>query len=178
VTIDVVYETHSTTEDNERGFATGWLPGRLSTVGREQAAAMGARRRDDGIDAVFTSDLGRALETVAIAFGGTGVPVLHDWRLRECDYGEWNGGPVDVVHGNRRAHLDDAYPGGETWREAVGRCGRAVADLPSRWDGRRVLVVGHVATFWGLEHAGRGIPLESLVDAPFVWREGWEYQLG
>jgi hypothetical protein len=24
VTIEIVYETHSTTEDNERGIATGW----------------------------------------------------------------------------------------------------------------------------------------------------------
>jgi hypothetical protein len=30
VTVGLVYETHSITEDNERGIATGWLPGRLS----------------------------------------------------------------------------------------------------------------------------------------------------
>jgi hypothetical protein len=31
--IELVYETHSTTEDNEAGRATGWLPGeyRLDT---------------------------------------------------------------------------------------------------------------------------------------------------
>jgi hypothetical protein len=30
VTIRIVFETHSTTEDNENGIGTGWLPGRLS----------------------------------------------------------------------------------------------------------------------------------------------------
>ena len=30
MTIELVFETHSTTDDNERGFATGWLPGVLS----------------------------------------------------------------------------------------------------------------------------------------------------
>jgi hypothetical protein len=37
VGIELVFETHSTTEDNEQGRATGWLPGRLSDRGRLQA---------------------------------------------------------------------------------------------------------------------------------------------
>jgi hypothetical protein len=28
--IQIVFEAHCTTEDNEKGVATGWLPGRLS----------------------------------------------------------------------------------------------------------------------------------------------------
>ncbi len=38
--IEIVYETHATTEDNESGMATGWLPGRLSDVGRANAALL------------------------------------------------------------------------------------------------------------------------------------------
>jgi 2,3-bisphosphoglycerate-dependent phosphoglycerate mutase len=57
--IDIVYETHSISEDNEQGIATGWLPGRLSDAGRNNAAALGRRRSDDGLAAVFVSDLER-----------------------------------------------------------------------------------------------------------------------
>jgi 2,3-bisphosphoglycerate-dependent phosphoglycerate mutase len=101
VSVDIVFETHSTTEDNEFGVATGWLPGRLSASGRSQAREMGGRRRGDGLAAVFTSDLRRAAETVELAFDGTGPPVLCDWRLRECDYGDLNGAPAAEVHGER-----------------------------------------------------------------------------
>jgi broad specificity phosphatase PhoE len=174
---EIVFETHSTTEDSERGLATGWLPGKLSAAGREQAREMGERRRGDRLAALFTSDLDRAVETVTIAFGHSTVPVLHDWRLRECDYGEQNGMPVADVHGLRREHLDVPYPGGESWRQAVARVGGFLDDLPSRWAGVRVLVVGHTATRWALEHILTGIPLEALVDAPFEWRPGWEYVL-
>ena len=80
--IELVYETHSTTVDNEERRGTGWLPGELSAVGREQARALGARRRDDGLDAVFSSDLERAVETARIAFDGTEIPRFLDWRLR------------------------------------------------------------------------------------------------
>jgi 2,3-bisphosphoglycerate-dependent phosphoglycerate mutase len=175
--VEIVFETHSLTEDNERGIATGWSPGRLSDRGRALAAELGARRADDGISTVFTSDLARALQTASVAFGGSGIPVLHDWRLRECDYGDANGAPAAEVHHDRAAYIDRPYPGGESWRQAVHRVGRFLGDLPLRWSGRRVLVIGHVATRWAFEHLIDGEPLEELVAAEFAWREGWEYRL-
>jgi 2,3-bisphosphoglycerate-dependent phosphoglycerate mutase len=178
VAIELVYETHSTTVDNEQGRATGWLPGELSEQGRAQARQLGRRREDDGIAAVFSSDLARAVETASVAFAGSGIPVLYDWRLRECDYGQLNGMPVAELHTGRREHLDRPYPGGESWRQAVARVGRFLGDLPLRWDGRRILVIGHVATRWGLDHLIDGVRLEDLVEQDFAWREGWEYRLG
>jgi broad specificity phosphatase PhoE len=175
--IEIVFEVHQLSEDNERGVATGWLPGRLSAQGRGFARQMGERRRADGIAAVFTSDLARAVETVAIAFEGSDVPVLQDWRLRECDYGDLNGMPVPEVLADRRVHLDAPFPGGESWRQAVDRAGGLLADLPRRWSGARVLVVGHVATKWALDHFVDGVPVEDLVATDFVYQEGWEYRL-
>ncbi|OLB65035.1 MAG: histidine phosphatase family protein [Actinobacteria bacterium 13_2_20CM_2_72_6] len=175
--VQLVYETHSITVDNERGVATGWLPGQLSARGRELAAELGRRRRSDGISAVFVSDLTRALETAAIAFEGSGIPVYIDSRLRECDFGEWNGTPIAVLEPQRRNHLDVPWPGGESYRQAVGRTGAFLADLARDWDGRRVLVIAHAAQRRALQHIVDGIPLEDLVEAPFDWREGWEYRL-
>jgi broad specificity phosphatase PhoE len=169
----VVFETHATSEDNEAGIATGWLPGRLSAVGRGQAEALGRRRRHDGIDAVFSSDLARAVETAEIAFGGTGIPVFLDWRLRECDYGELNGAARDVLEAQRVLRVDDPWPGGESYRQAVARVNGALDDLP---DGR-VVVIGHVATRWALDHRVHGRPLEELATEGFAWQEGWEYEL-
>jgi broad specificity phosphatase PhoE len=174
--LQIVFETHGPTEDNENGFATGWLPGRLSATGREQAVALGRRRRHDDLAGVLTSDLGRARETVAIAFSGSPA-ILHDWRLRECDYGELNGAPVAEVHGDRSFYLDHAYPNGESWNDATGRVGRFLADLAPRWDGLRILVVGHVATRWGLERFVNGVDLRDLATSEFIWQEGWEYRL-
>jgi 2,3-bisphosphoglycerate-dependent phosphoglycerate mutase len=177
VGITLIFETHSTTEDNEAGRATGWLPGRLSGQGVEQARELGRRHADDGIAAVFCSDLRRAAQTAEIAFGESGIPVLLDWRLRECDYGERNGMPAAQMHAHRREHLDLPYPGGESWRQAVARVGGFVAGLPARWAGQRVVVIGHVATRWGLDHAIAGVPLEDLIAQDFAWRPGWEYRI-
>jgi broad specificity phosphatase PhoE len=177
LTIEIVFETHSTTEDNEAGVATGWLPGRLAPVGRDNARLMGERRGQDGLAAIFVSDLARAVETVEVAFPGTPLPILHDWRLRECDYGELNGAPTQRVHGDRSRYLTEPYPGGESWTQAVERVSHFLTDLPLRWQGRRVLVVGHVATRWGLDHFLRGTSLAELASEDFRWQEGWEYRL-
>lgn len=175
--IEIVFETHSTTEDNERGIATGWLPGCLSSVGREQARQMGDRRKGDGLDAVFASDLRRSVDTASIAFADSAVPLLFDWRLRECDYGDRNGMAASEVHRDRGLHLDQPYPGGESWRQASARVARFLHDLPVRWQGSRVLVVGHMATFWAFEHVLVGRSLGDLIAGEFEWREGWEYAL-
>ena len=175
--IEIVFETHSVSVDNEQGIATGWNPGQLSDRGRRLAAELGRRRRADRIDAVFTSDLRRAVETAEVAFAGSTSPILHDWRLRECDFGDLNGASTETVHGDRRRFLDEAYPGGESWRQAVDRATRFLADLPLRWTGKRVLVVGHVSTRWALDQALTGQPLDTLIDSDFGWQEGWEYLL-
>lgn len=175
---EIVFETHSWSEDNDQGIATGWLPGRLSPRGRILAAQLGERRRHDGIAAVFTSDLRRAAETAEIAFTGSSIPVLHDWRLRECDYGDYNGMPAAELHEHRDRYIDEPYPGGESWRQAVHRVGRFLGDLPLRWGDQRVLIIGHVATRWTLDHLLNRVPLEALISADFAWREGWEYRVG
>jgi broad specificity phosphatase PhoE len=105
--LHLTFETHSWSEDNDRGVATGWLPGQLSQRGRALAGELGARRRDASV--VFVSDLRRAVETVEIAFAGATTPILADWRLRECDYGRMNGMPAAELHAHRRAHLDQPY---------------------------------------------------------------------
>jgi len=173
----IIFETHSISEDNERGIASGWYHSKLSEQGRLLAKELGMRRGYDGIQTVFTSDLRRAIETAEIAFGDMSVPILHDWRLRECDYGEQNGSSTAEIHRARSHHLDQPYPGGESWRQAVQRVARFLEDLRLRWEGSLVLVIGHVATRWAFEHYLNGVSLETLVETDFGWRPGWEYYL-
>ena len=175
--IHIIFETHSTTEDNESGIASGWKDCTLSEQGRLQAVELGKRRRNDGIQAVFTSDLRRAIDTAQIAFAGTSIPIFYDWRLRECDFGDRNGLSAATVHNLRVHYLDQPYPNGESWRQAAQRVGRFLEDLPLYWNGKRVLVIGHRATHFGLDHHLKGLSLEGLLVAKFVWQEGWEYRL-
>jgi broad specificity phosphatase PhoE len=183
-----VYETHSISVDNERGIATGWLPGELSDRGRALARQLGERRRDDGLVAIYSSDLRRARQTVDIAFDiafyiafdNATVPVYPDRRLRECDYGELNGAPVGTIEQVRAAHVEIPFPGGQSYRDVVRQVADLLRDIGDRWgrdadDPPRVLLVGHAATRFALDHLLAGADLASTVVAPFRWQEGWEY---
>jgi broad specificity phosphatase PhoE len=173
--IQLVYETHATTTDNEAGIATGWLPGVLSPAGRRQARELGHRRRDDGIAAVFTSDLHRAVDTARIAFAGTTVPIRQDRRLRECDYGRLNGGPQGAVAALRSRHIDEPFPGGQSYREVLAATEDFLGDLATRWAGSRVLLIAHSANRWALDCLLTGADLDDLLQAPARWQPGWEY---
>jgi 2,3-bisphosphoglycerate-dependent phosphoglycerate mutase len=130
-----------------------------------------------GLDAVFSSDLNRAVETAQLAFGDSKIPVFLDWRLRECNYGTINGMPRSQLEVERSRRLDQPFPGGESWRQAVQRVISFVDELAAQYEGRRVLLIGHVATRSALDLRILGTPLEQALATPFEWQEGWEYIL-
>ena len=175
MSVEVVFETHATSKDNEAGIATGWLPGGLSPTGREQARELGDRRRDDGLSVVCTSDLRRAVETAEIAFAGSPLPIVPDPRLRECNYGELNGADKPIETPGE--HIDVPFPGGESWRGAVERVAGFLAELRRERGGERVLVIGHAATRWAIEVVVNGRALEELLVERYEWQPGWEYVL-
>ena len=175
--VAIIYETHSLTTDNEAGMATGWLPGQLSAEGRRLARELGQRHRGGDVAAVFVSDLARAVETATIAFAGSGIPIHRDARLRECNYGDLNGMPVARLVAERARHIDEPFPGGQSYRDVAAAMADFLRDLAAHWDGRTVVVIAHSANKWALDHLLLGVPLADLVDAPFGWREGWRYTL-
>ncbi|UBU10398.1 histidine phosphatase family protein [Nonomuraea gerenzanensis] len=174
--VELIYETHATTTDNESGIATGWLPGELSATGRRQARELGERRRSDGLAAVFVSDLHRAVQTARIAFPDGCPPVHQDRRLRECDYGDLNGSPATLIAERRARHLDEPFPGGQSYRQVVAATRAFLHDLAKGWDGARVLVIAHSANRWALDCLLDGASLEEAVgEGRFAWQPGWSY---
>lgn len=149
----------------------------LSGTGRNQARELGTRRRNDGIDSAFISDLGRAVETAEIALAGTDITITQDPRLRECNYGSLNGNPVQRVHRDRTRYVRERYPDGESYQDVVRRMRDFLRELSRDWNGGRVLLISHSANRWALDCLINGSPLEVLVGLPFAWQPGWEYNV-
>jgi broad specificity phosphatase PhoE len=173
---EVVYETHSTSLDNELGLATGWNQGELSERGLEQAREMGTRHVARSIDIVYASDLKRAVQTADIAFGERGIEIRHDARLRECNYGAWNGAPVEKIHADRIRYLDEPHPGGESYRDVVDRMREFLHEVGAEKAGS-VVLIAHRAPWYAMEHLLNGVALEKVIPGDFEWQPGWRYVL-
>ena len=168
MTIEITFEHHSTSVDNEAGIASGWRDPPLSPEGREQAKQLDERRREEHIDAVFPSDLRRAVETAQIAFAAA-APIHPDRRLREYDYGTMTGAPVDQIHAERPHRVNKAFPEGESLYDVAERVRSFLDDLAPDWNGKRVVVIGHRATKLALDHLLGGLSLEDAAGLPFEW---------
>jgi broad specificity phosphatase PhoE len=167
LTVEIIFEYHSTSEDNEAGVASGWRDPALSPKGRQQAADLGQRRRGERIDAVFCSDLKRAVETAEIAFRGV-APIRRDRRLREYDYGTMTGMPTEVMRGERPARVYAPFPDGESLRDVVERVRGFLDYAARRCDGQRIVIIGHGATKLALDHLLAAVPLDKAASDTFV----------
>jgi broad specificity phosphatase PhoE len=176
--IAVLFETHSTSVDNEAGLASGWFDAPLSARGELQARQLGDRYRHHHVAAVFCSDLARAFRTAEIAFIDRPVPIVREARLRECDYGALTRHPASGIDTVRAQHIITPFPGGESYQQVVDRVGSWLTDVAFACGGQSVLVVGHRATFYALEHLIRRVPLLEAVAAPWTWQPGWTYRFG
>lgn len=175
--VTIIFESHGTTVDNEEELSSGHFDVELSKLGIEQAGQLGERRRQEHFDAIFCSDLQRSYKTAEIAFRGTSVPIIKDVRLREVNYGIMTRKLFREVEAMKGDCIDKPFPDGESYLQTAERMRSFLKDLSRDYNGKRVMIIGHRATQYGLEHWIRGAPLKDAVTAPWSWQPGWEYQL-
>ena len=88
--VKIIYFVHGTTTDNINHKSTGWLHGKLSEKGIEQSIRLREQIDLNEIDLVISSDLKRAIDSAKYTFKDSKV-IIHDKRIRECNYGDLNG---------------------------------------------------------------------------------------
>jgi broad specificity phosphatase PhoE len=115
---------HGQTAWNADGRVQGQTDVPLADLGRVQAAEAAERLAELGPDLLVASDLSRAAETAAVLSERTGLKVRHDTRLRERDFGQWQG----LLLSEAAARWPAAF---ERWRagKPVGEAG--IEDLDS-----------------------------------------------
>lgn len=175
--VTITFESHATTIDNANHVSSGHYDVALSELGLTQAEQLGERYTNNRFDAIFCSDLERSYKTGEIAFAKTDWPIIRDSRLRECDYGELTRHPSAQVDVAKAHHITEPFPGGESYQHTATRIKSFLQDLIKDYDGKHIMIIGHRATQYGLEHWINGVPLGHAVTAPWHWQPGWIYEL-
>lgn len=174
----ITYFVHATTVDNEVGNATGWLPGELSTLGWRQAEELRTEVLSQEFYTVFSSDLRRAVDTAELAFGRR-FDINYDVRLREVDYGDWNGSRHSSFVGSAADYISTPFPGGESYRDVEARVRALCNDLKSQFCGQHVALLAHQAPQFALEVICNGLSWDEAIQQDWriskSYRPGWSY---
>lgn len=174
--VTIIFESHGTTVDNENHQASGWADVELSELGIKQSKEMGQRYQNDQFDAIFCSDLQRSYKSAELAFNNKFL-IIKDARLKECNYGDFTQHSSDEVDSEKPKRINIPFPNGESYKQTSERINNFLNDLLKKYDGKRVMIIGHRATQYGLEHWINNVPLEQIISAPWKWQPGWEYKL-
>lgn len=168
---------HGQSEGNARRIILGHTDWDLTDLGRAQAECTAAALADRNIDAVYSSDLLRAFNTVLPMARARGLDVIGDIGLREEYIGLWEGMSVeDVIEKYGDLFTVDwihhfgtfCPPDGESIIDLAHRIMGTLSRIGEECSGKTVLIGCHAAAiraFWGL---ATGIPFESLAESlPF-----------
>ncbi len=178
--IHIVYFVHSETADNHAHLATGWLDTDISLTGISQSMMLREAVRSRAIDIVYCSDLRRAVHTARLAFDEI-APIVADARLRECNYGDFNGKPSSLVESHMERSVEHPFPGGESYEDVKRRVTYFLREIQIKHPGQTVGIVSHKGPQLALEVLLAGHSWHEAIAHDWrltgEWKPGWEYTL-
>ena len=166
----VIFIRHGQTEWNVTGRYQGQSDVQLSEEGRQQAVKLAENFPVERVDAIYASDLQRAMvtaETIAKQFG---LSVQAEPAFRELSFGDWEGLTYQQIvdkwedaMANFLQHPDILeIPGGESFPAVQKRAVMRLNELVKEHDGQIIVVVAHGAVLRTLLAAALHMPLQYL----------------
>lgn len=180
---------HGQAEGNLYRRCHSWHNGLLTCKGREQVKALEKRFEDVRFDAVYSSDLYRAMATAGAVCRSRGLPLRVDPGLREIGAGVWEDLPWGQLLHDHRDSLaaflacdpNWQVEGSETFPRVRQRMAAALTRIAAAHPEQTVAVTSHgcairaaLSVFLGMDFAGMGqIPLSNNTGvAKLIWENG------
>ena len=178
--IKITFFVHGTTVDNEKDFASGWSDINLSELGIKQAKQLGKVIKDKNFDVVFCSDLKRAMDTSSLVFKNK-YEIIPDERLREANYGDWNGAPSEKFKLHMTNYISKQFPNGESYKDIETRIANFLNFLKINYNNKNVAIVAHQAPQLALDVLLKNKTWKQAIDEDWrktkAYQPGWEYKL-
>lgn len=161
------------------GISSGWYDVDLSEKGIQQSIDLKDQIKDKSFDVIFCSDLIRAIHSAELTFKDI-VPIIPDARLRECNYGEFNAKPSEIVEPLQEKSVTNRFPNGESYEDVKARISNFLDFLKKNYDGKSVAIVAHKAPQLALDVLLKGKTWEEAFTEDWrkrkAWQPGWAYQ--
>ena len=145
---------HGQTNWNILGKTQGHGNSDLTPKGENQALELSKAIKEYPIDYIYSSDLGRAVQTAEIIGSTIGVDVIQTPSLREMGFGDWEGLLIEEIKKDHaktyetwrnQPHLVN-IPNGETLHIIKDRVDAFIKELNEKYDNKHILLVSHSVT--------------------------------
>ena len=165
----VIIVRHGQTEWNLKLVRQGHFDSPLTDKGIAQARALAQRLAQEKFTALYSSDLGRAVQTAQIIANATGHVIITDERLRERHLGIFQGLSGDEI----RERFPEEYrlhrtvgptyviPGGESVEQQVARNIAYLNEIGQKHIGETIVVMTHGGVLSGLFRHTFSIPYNA-----------------
>lgn len=166
---------HGHSLSNKGGTLTGQIDSPLSETGIEQAKLICKFLKENyKIDAIYSSDLSRAVDTVKHLGKDLGLQVITDKRFREIDCGIWQGKTFDVLMQDKEyrfwnENMGTAQAiGGESFLDVQKRALNAIEDIYLKRKEQTVVIASHGGLIRTLQCHVAKEKIENLSSIPWV----------
>jgi len=142
-------------------------PASLTRKGYNQIKKAAQNLKKKKIDLIFSSDVLRTRQTAEIVAKELDIKVITDKRLRDKNWGIFQGKPKrkvwDYYHHNLKEAFKKAPPKGESWRDVKNRIIDFIKDIEKKYTRKNILIVSHGDPLWLLEGWMRGLSQNQLL---------------
>jgi len=150
-TTQVILIRHGQSQGNAEGRFGGHTDTPLSARGRKQADATARALASETFDAIYSSDLPRAIETATPLARLTGAPLITTDAFRERSVGVMEGLTFEeaaALHPEQYAALlrrdfEHVLEGGESYRQTLDRAAGKLDEIIEKHKGGRIAVFTH-----------------------------------
>jgi len=153
--------------------------GDLNERGKKQAHEVAKKLKEKNITIIFASDFDRTKQTADIISKESGVKVIYDPRLREQDFGDFNGKTGEelnkfVLENGNLENIE--FSNGESWDDVKIRLKSLLKDVLKKYEKENILFVSHYNTISVLgsmmgdfdESISTKVVCENYTDNPYV----------
>lgn len=158
---------HGQTEYNAKKLLQGHIDGPLNEVGMAQAKELALKLKGENIDAIFSSDLERAMHTAREIATYHSAPIFYSKELREQNYGVFQLKEVDkfLSAGNESgiSRVRFRPKDGESLLDLKRKVGSFIESLHEKYEGKTVIISAHAGIVWCIYAIYAHVPLQKAI---------------
>ncbi len=174
--VNIYIARHGETKWNIEGRMQGFKNSDLTQRGISDARSLGESLKDIDFDCIYSSPLGRALDTAKYIRQDDNTKIILDDSLKELNLGLWEGMTHEEIkekypiqYNNFREHPESfESQGGESFLELIKRVEKGLNNIIKDENHENILIVTHTCVIKAISIIVKGNDVKDFWNLPFI----------